>query len=275
MTVVPLGPPALSPDGRLVLQGGLDGAGRVVDLRDGSVAAVLRAARPAEGAGRLLRRRAGLRGGFSSDGRHVATVSFDGAARVWDWRARRLVATPPRCRQGSPRVQPRRPHARRRRDAVGLAPRPPAQRSGASGRTRFARASRSIRRGAMSPARRCSAARACGTCARAARSRELPAAENDDATESVAFSPDARRLARGTSDGVAEVWDWRRSRGSPGCGRAAGSPRRASRRRRDACSSGRPAARSSSGTGRPAASSPSCAGIAGLSPASRSRPTDA
>jgi WD40 repeat protein len=93
MAVVPVGPPALSPDGRYVLQGGHDGAGRVFDLRDGSLAALLRPRGLPKAQADYYDGGPDFGAAFAPDGSHVATVSFDGVARVWDWRARRVVAT--------------------------------------------------------------------------------------------------------------------------------------------------------------------------------------
>ncbi len=148
---------------------------------------------------------------FSSDGRHVATVSFDGDARVWDWRARRVVAT----RSGVGKIRLAfSPDGRVlaagatlwdwRRDAArrleGI------DEDAFHSLVAFAPSGRYVAGVEVFGGTRVWDVRTRRTVAR------LPAAENDDATESVAFSPDARRLVRGTSDGVAEVWDWRARR---------------------------------------------------------------
>ncbi len=208
MAVVPVGPPALSPDGRYVLQGGLDGAGRVFDLGNGSVAALLRPRGLPKAQAEYYDGGPDFGAAFASDGRHVATVSFDGVARVWDWRARRVVATRPEVGKVRLAFSP---------DGRTLAAgatlwdwrRDRARTIGGDAfhsLVAFAPDGRSVVAVAVFGGAAVSDVRTGRTLAR------LPAPENDDATQSIAFSADGRRIVRGTSDGVAEVWDWRRAR---------------------------------------------------------------
>ncbi len=211
MRVGPLGPPALSPDGRYLLQGGRDGAGRVFDLRDGSFVALLRPRG-------LPTPQAGYYDGgpdfgaaFHPDGRHVATVSSDATARVWDWRARKVVATLP----GAGKVR------------LAFSP---------DGRTLAAgvtlwdwRRDRRVRLSGLGDGAFHSlvtfdaSGRYLAAAAVFGRARvwkvstrrvisKLPLPQDDDSTTSIAFAPDSRRLLLGTGDGVVRVFDWRRRR---------------------------------------------------------------
>ncbi len=209
LPVVALGPPAPSPNRRYVLQGGLDGAARVVDMRHGSVAALLRPAGPTQPPSGDYAGAPDFGAAFSPDSRHVATVGFDETARVWDWRARRVVAELPGAGKARVAFSPdgrtlavgavlwdwRRGRVRALRagyfnDAlVAFAP---------SGR--YVATAPTFGDGFVWDVR---TGHAVAT---------LPKPPRDDGTTSIAFSHDARRIVRGTTDGIAELWDWRRER---------------------------------------------------------------
>ena len=209
----------------------------------------VRARRPPRRDGELRRRRAGL-------GLAGAAGRRDAARRVGKVR----LAFSPDGRTLAAGV-----------DAVGLAPRPRAQLSGLA--TAFHSLVAFDARG-----RSVAAAAVFGGAARvgrphaAARSRGCPRRRTTTPRQSIAFAADARRLVRGTGDGVAEVWDWRRAADA----RAAAAGRRV---RRDARSHATPTVLVGTTDGKIRVwdweagdvSAASCAGIAGRSPASRSR----